>query len=189
MKQGIIIQALVLVLALSALNSARADQEIGHVFGWVEMASLEPWGVELKAKLDTGALTSSLHATDIERFEKDGEDWVRFTVDVENEANGEEVSREFEKPLYREVTLRGAGGVDHRPVVVMGLCMAGVIHEEQFSLEDRSDMIYPLLIGRRAIQHLGIVDVTRTFLNDADCDEDSPVIEFNPDDNDEDIGI
>lgn len=188
MKQGATIQALLLVMLCGISLAAQADKKPERVFGWVEKATLEPWGVEVKAKLDTGALTSSLHASDLERFEKAGKEWVRFTVDVENEATDKEVSKVFEKPVYRDVTLRGAGGEDHRPVVVLNICMAGVIHQEQFSLQDRSDMIYPLLIGRRAIQHLGLVDVTRTFLTDPDCDDDSPVIRFDPDNADEDIG-
>lgn len=187
MKQGVMIAAL-LVMLFGVSVTAQADKKADRVFGWVEKATLEPWGVEVKAKLDTGALTSSLHASDIERFEKADKKWVRFTVDVENEATGKEVAKTFEKPVYRDVTLRGAGGESHRPVVIMAICMAGVIHEEQFSLRDRGGMIYPLLIGRRAIQHLGLVDVTRTFLNDPDCDEDSPLIRFDPDNADEDIG-
>ncbi len=63
------------------------------VFGWVEKSTLVPWGVELKTKLDSGALTSSLHATDVESFEKDGDDWVRFTVNVEDQHTGKKVEK------------------------------------------------------------------------------------------------
>jgi hypothetical protein len=61
---------------------------------------LMPWGVELKTKLDSGALTSSLHATDVDVFEKDGDDWVRFTVDVVDEATGKKSGKNL-----RETTL------------------------------------------------------------------------------------
>ena len=77
--------ALFPALLLLAGQALAADRP---VFGWVEKTTIEPWGVELKAKLDSGALTSSLHATDVEIFEKDGDDWVRFTVDVHDEASG-----------------------------------------------------------------------------------------------------
>lgn len=164
--------ALLPALLLLAGQTFAADRP---VFGWVEKTTLEPWGVELKAKLDSGALTSSLHAEDVEIFEKDDDEWVRFTVDVEDESTGENVEKTFEKPRYRKVIIRGAGGEDRRPVVLMNVCLGGTIYEEQFTLNDRSDMIYPVLLGRRTLSHLGYLDVTRTFTHDPDCDEDSPV--------------
>lgn len=159
-----------LLITLSGAASAAA---INHVLGWVETVAISPWEVQVKAKLDTGALTSSLHATEIERFERDGEKWVRFIVNVEDQRHEEMAERMFERPLFRNVILRGAGGTDRRPVVLMDICVGSKIYEEQFSLEDRSDMIYPMLLGRRTIQHLGVVDVTRTFLTEPRCDADS----------------
>jgi len=158
-------------------------------FGWVETGTIEPWGTEVKVKLDTGALTSSMQAEEIETFERDGEEWVRFLVEVEDEESDEVVSRRFERPVYRDLVVVGAGGEDHRPVVLMTICMGQTRHEEQFSLEDRDDMNYPVLLGRRTIQHLGEVDVTRTFLHEPDCDADSPLIRDPDRDDDEDIGI
>ena len=56
-----------ILIALSLLFTFTASHasnvEIQHVFGWIENATLEPWGVKVKSKLDTGALTSSLHRT------------------------------------------------------------------------------------------------------------------------------
>ena len=126
--------------------------------------------------------------TDIERFERDGDEWVRFEVAVEDERDGSDKRETFERPVYRNVIIRGAGGEERRPVVLMEVCFGSVVHEEQFSLEDRSDMIYPVLIGRRTIQHLGVIDVTRTFLNGADCDMDSPVEKHEGQEADDDIG-
>ena len=59
-----------LPLCMAPAGGALADDG-PDVFGWVEMATLEPWDVEVKAKLDSGALTSSLDARDIERFDKE----------------------------------------------------------------------------------------------------------------------
>ena len=102
---------------LFSVTASAATTEIQHVFGWVENATLEPMGARVKAKLDTGALTSSLHALNVERFEKDGEEWVRFKVKVEDQKDDEMVSETFERPVYRDLTVRGAGGRDSRPVV------------------------------------------------------------------------
>jgi hypothetical protein len=49
-------------------------------------------------------------------------------------------------------------------------------------------MIYPILLGRRTIQHLGPVDVTSTFLSEARCDSESEMLSFNDSENDPDIG-
>ncbi|AMD01267.1 hypothetical protein LOKO_02204 [Halomonas chromatireducens] len=146
-----------------------------EVFGWVEKATLEPWGVEVKAKLDSGALTSSLDARDIERFEKEGEEWVRFRLELVDEASGETFSETLERPLYRDIRVRGAGGRDERLVVLMKICLGRAVYEEQVGLRNREEMHYPLLLGRRTIGHLGLLDVTRTFLNAAECDEDTEV--------------
>ncbi len=177
----------ILLMAMGLCLATKAAW--GHdSFGWVEKVSILPWDVEVKAKLDTGALTSSLHAEDIKYFERDDEDWVRFTIDLENERDGEVVSERIERPVYRKLLLSGAGGEDRRPAVLMKVCIGGTIYEEQFSLENRDDLIYPVLLGRRTIQHMGEIDVTRTFLQDPDCDEDSNESSIEEREDDEDIG-
>ncbi|ERP91487.1 Ribosomal protein S6 modification protein [Alcanivorax sp. P2S70] len=175
MKKGLVTALALSLLSTSGLAMAKQPQGAKNIYGWVEKTTLEPWGVELKTKLDSGALTSSLHATDVEVFDKDGDNWVRFKVKVKDEATGKIVSKTFEKPRYRKVLIRGAGGEERRPVVLMKLCVGDTLYEEQFTLNDRSDMIYPVLLGRRTLSHLGYLDVTETFLHSPDCDENSPV--------------
>lgn len=174
---------LLAALLLSAALPAIADDE-DKVFGWVEKATLEPWGVEVKAKLDSGALTSSLDARDIEVFDKEGEEWVRFRLRLEDEASGETFTERMELPLYRDLRVRGAGGRDERPVVLLKVCLGDTVYEEQFGLRDREEMHYPLLLGRRSIGHLGLLDVRETFLNEPDCDDDAPFVAHVPDEDD-----
>ena len=64
--------------------------------------------------------------------------------------------------------------------------MNNTIYEEQFSLRDRGDMIYPMLLGRRTIKHLGLIDVSETFLNNPECDHDSKVVENEASEDDDD---
>ncbi len=175
MQKPVIALISLLLMCSTSQAMARKAEESKNVFGWVERTTLMPWGVKLKAKLDSGALTSSLHATDIKVFEREGDKWVRFTVNVKDQATGKQVSRTFEKPRYRKVLIRGAGGEDRRPVVLMQLCMGDTVYEEQFTLNDRSDMLYPVLLGRRTIAHLGYLDVTRTYLQEPECNDTSPV--------------
>lgn len=165
---------------LLSASVAMADDD--QVFGWVEKATLQPWDIEVKAKLDSGALTSSLDARDIELFEQDDEEWVRFRLKLEDQASGEVFSDQIERPLYRELAVRGAGGRDERPVVLLEVCMGDTIYEEQFSLRDREEMNYPLLLGRRTISHLGMLDVRETFLQDPECGENATVVPHDPED-------
>ena len=175
MQKTLVALISLLLLCSTSQAMARKTGEGKNVFGWVERTTLMPWGVKLKAKLDSGALTSSLHATDVQVFEREGDKWVRFTVDVVDQDTGKKVAKTFEKPRYRKVLIRGAGGEDRRPVVLMQLCMGDTVYEEQFTLNDRSDMIYPVLLGRRTLAHLGYLDVTETFLHDPECTDTSPV--------------
>lgn len=181
LRRRLVALALGAWLLVAIAPASMAEQE---VFGWVEKATLEPWGVEVKAKLDSGALTSSLDARDIERFEKEGEEWVRFRLELVDEASGETFSETLERPLYRDIRVRGAGGRDERLVVLMKVCMGSTIYEEQVGLRNREEMHYPLLLGRRTIGHLGLLDVTRTFLNGPDCDEETEVMRYDSDDED-----
>ncbi|MDN3526251.1 RimK/LysX family protein [Halomonas sabkhae] len=183
---GALMAGLVTALLSSAAPAGDDDRK---VFGWVEKATIEePWGPEVKVKLDSGALTSSMQAEDIERFKRDGEEWVRFVVEVEDESTEEVVSKTFERPVFRNLILTGAGGQDRRPAVLMTMCIGDTRYEEQFSLEDRSDMNYPVLLGRRTIQELGLLDVTRTFEQELECDEDTPLHAHDDKELAEDIG-
>lgn len=175
-----------LLFAATAHAEDHGDKEI---YGWVEKAELQPSGTEVKAKLDSGALTSSLQAEDIERFEKNDEKWVRFTTEVVAEDQDEEVSLEYEKPLFRDVTIRGAGGKERRPVVLVTMCIGDTYYEEQVSLEDREGFNYPLLLGRRTIQHLGTLNVTQTFAHKPGCDKESKTSREAERKDDQDIGI
>ena len=170
------------VLVGSGLSASTAMADDDQVFGWVEKATLQPWDIEVKAKLDSGALTSSLDARDIEMFEQDDEEWVRFRLKLEDQASGEVFSDQIERPLYRELSVRGAGGRDERPVVLLEVCMGDTIYEEQFSLRDREEMNYPLLLGRRTISHLGMLDVRETFLQEPESGENATVVPHDPED-------
>lgn len=175
------------VVAVATVHAG--NESTPEVFGWVEKASIEPWGVQIKAKMDTGALTSSVHATNVERFERKGEEWVRFAIELEAENRDERVSRRYEKPVFRDVIVRNPGGRERRPVVLMKICLGENVYLEQFSLRNRGNMFYPMLIGRRTIQHLGLVDVTRTFTREPSCGEDAPVLRQGERKADNDIGI
>jgi len=167
------------LFTLATLPAAQAGGITSKpVVGWVEKGIIMPWGVTVKLKMDSGALTSSMHAENVEKFKKNGEDWVRFTIELEDEKTGKKVKKEFEREVLRKVKLSGAGGVDRRVSVLMQLCIAATVYEEQFTLADRDRFNYPVLLGRRTIEHLGYIDVSRTFTLEPSCDENTEVLDF-----------
>ena len=155
-----------LLLSPGMATAANSPQ----VLGWVEEGLILPEKVAVKFKLDTGALTSSMHAENFDRFEKDGDDWIRFTVEREDINTEQQVRTRLERKIVRDVTVRGAGGAEERPVVLMKVCLGNQVYEEQFSLNDRDKMNYPVLIGRRMLEKIGPVDSSKTFTLKPSCD-------------------
>ena len=160
-----------LAALLFSLGSAAAMAGSPQVLGWVEKGLILPEQVAVKFKLDTGALTSSMHAENIERFEKDGDEWVRFTVELEDVDTDKDVRTRLEREMVRDIKVRGAGGAEDRPVVLMKVCLGNQMYEEQFSLNDRDKMNYPVLIGRRTLEKVGLVDSSKTFTVEPSCSE------------------
>ncbi len=152
--------------ALFCCAAANADIETRVIFGWVEKIRLEADGIELKAKLDTGANTSSINAEDIEVFRRDGERWVAFSI-IDPES-GKAIR--YERPRTRAVRIRrGDGTFDRRQVVEMRVCFGTYLRTFEITLADRSELTYPMLIGRNALEGLALVDPAETFLQDYDC--------------------
>ncbi|WP_256574271.1 ATP-dependent zinc protease [Pseudomonas sp. M30-35] len=156
------------ILALGLAGPVLAAQS-AKVFGWVEEGEIEPEGIAVKIKLDTGAKTSSMDAKDLDRFSKDGDEWVRFNVELEDTDTGKLKTMKVERKVVRNIKVRGAGGSERRPVVMMSMCIGDQVYKEQFSLKNRGKMNYPVLIGRSTIEHLGLVDVSKTFTSEPDC--------------------
>jgi len=156
-------------LLLACLLPLSAQAAHPEVYGWIEEALFEPGHIPLKIKLDTGALTSSMDAQDLQAFKRKGEKWVRFSVVFEDARTAEQHSQQFELPVIRNVKVRGAGGAEHRPVVRMQICIGKQMLNEEFTLNNRSQMNYPVLIGRRTLEHLGAVDVAQTFTHKPTC--------------------
>ena len=131
------------------------------IAGWLEYVVLEPWDIKLRAKLDTGAKTSSLHALNIERFIHDGQSWVRFnTEDKKNNV----ATKTIELPVKREVKIKSHHrDATSRPVVMISFCLNSHLYHSEFSLVDRTRFNYPVLLGRRILQYGILVDAASTF--------------------------
>nr|WP_240339386.1 ATP-dependent zinc protease [Marinobacter sp. BW6] len=151
-----------------------------ETLGYVEWVVMQDTSLRLKARLDTGAKTSSLHAVNVEPFDKDGEDWVSFQIPLgdhkdqptEGELDHESVIIELERPVERTVLIKRKGAPSQRRyVVMMDFCIAGTSHTTQFSLTDRGKFSYPVLLGRRFMRDDNIlIDSADSFLAERECE-------------------
>lgn len=156
-----------MIVSFHPAGEAQAANRNLEILGWVENAWLHDPEMKIKAKLDTGAETSSLDAEIVKKFRKGGKRWVRFIV-RDRESNEEHL-------LVRE-RVRTIGVVQHdgsrqvRPVVKIDMCIAGRSLETEVSLVDRGEFIYPLLLGRNALQSFALIDPGNTFLGGSECE-------------------
>lgn len=130
------------------------------VVGWRELVNLPALGLsDIPAKIDTGARTSSIHGRVIEQFERDGERLVRFAVDWDGQCHECEAIH---------VDIRGItssnGETQRRYVIKTPLQIGSVRFRAEISLADRSDMKFPMLIGRSSLRRRFYVDSGHSWL-------------------------
>ena len=132
------------------------------VVGWRELVHLPELGLSgIPAKIDTGARTSSLHATVLEEFERDGENYVRFAVDYPQQK-----VRQVCEAVH--VDIRGItssnGETQYRYVIKTPLKIGDEKFRAEISLANRSDMKFPMLIGRSSLRRRFVVDSGYSWL-------------------------
>ncbi len=135
------------------------------VLGSIESVTINSIKQTFDARIDTGSATSSLNAIDIKKFERNGENWVRFHL-ADSTKSEEEKNTWIEAPVLRYVKIRQSttDEVVRRPVIELWV-KVGKIHEKaQFTLADRSHMNHPILLGREFIRDIALVDVSRRYI-------------------------
>ena len=135
------------------------------IVGWREWVTLPDAGVPwIKAKIDTGARTSSIHAFDVEEFrDDDGTDWVRFGVRPWQESDEDAVV--VERPVHDRRTVRSSSGhSDERIVVLMDVVLHGRTRTVEMTLSNRDEMGFRMLIGREALRDGFLVAAGESFL-------------------------
>ena len=135
------------------------------VIGWVEHAKIMETGLQLKAKIDTGADSSSVNAKLIEEYTRNGEDWLRFQI---NNNNGEKIILNKKIVRYMKLKRRKASSIS-RPVVTLGLCVGQISREIEINLADRSNFKYVMLIGRDFLRDTYLVDSSKTLTMEPGC--------------------
>jgi hypothetical protein len=134
------------------------------IVGWREVIALPDLGItELKAKIDTGARTSALHAYDIELVRRGGKKHVRFKVHPLQRDAGLVV--EAEAPLVDERMVRTSGGHHElRPVIATTVELLGLTWPIEITLARRDVMGFRMLLGREALRGRALVDPGHSFV-------------------------
>lgn len=132
-----------------------------RLIGRVERVDFPEWELyDLAAKVDTGAYTSSLHCHHIEAAGRGQKRRVRFNLlDPSHDAYNEKL---FDLPIFDTRDVRSSNGqVQRRFIVQANIRMFNELMPIELSLTDRSEMRYPILLGRKFLQHRFVVDVAK----------------------------
>jgi len=161
-SQYVIFCCVLLFFLLPRQDTAYAEDKIA--IGSVEDVMLLPWGITLKARIDTGAAISSLDVCEITRKEKN---------EVEFRLSKRTGGFQVRLPVKAWKKIRSPEGpIERRPIVELEICLGPKRFRTEVTLNDRSHMDYPLLIGRKTLEGKFVVDVSRSCTSPPSCSKD-----------------
>lgn len=135
------------------------------LIGWREYLSLPTLGIDkIKAKIDTGAKTSALHAFNVEIINQDNQEIVKFEIHPIQKDNQTSVIATVKLSEYRAVKNSG-GGVEKRPVIMTTVSIGNYEWEIALTLTNRDAMGFRMLLGRDAVKNRFLVDCGNSFLH------------------------
>ncbi|HLV76843.1 MAG TPA: RimK/LysX family protein [Marinobacter sp.] len=145
-------------------DTGRADRLKGKVIvGEIEQFYLANPGLVYTARIDSGAETSSIHARNIKRFERDGSNWVRFEVPVPGTDYEEWETLEREISRRVRIIQSTADEAERRVVVELQFAIGDHQQVAEFTLADRTNLTYEVLIGRNILRDVMLIDVGKEF--------------------------
>lgn len=140
----------------------RADRLKGKVIvGELEKFYLAGPGLVYDARIDSGAETSSLDARNITRFERDGNNWVRFDVPVPETDKFVTMEKEISRRV--KVIQSSADEADRRVVVELQFAIGDHQQVAEFTLTNRGHLTHNVLIGRNILRDVMLIDVGKEF--------------------------
>ncbi|MDY7005009.1 MAG: ATP-dependent zinc protease [Cyanobacteriota bacterium] len=134
------------------------------IIGWREWIKLPEIGItKIKAKIDTGARTSSLHAFDIETFEIDGKPRVKFKIHPKQRDTNQTIIAEAE--LIDERNVRSSSGqAELRPVILTEVNLMQKKWQVELTLTNRELMGFRMLLGRQAVRGFFLINPGKSYL-------------------------
>ncbi|ANS79488.1 hypothetical protein SGUI_2092 [Serinicoccus hydrothermalis] len=145
---------------MTGSNHSITEQTVVGWREWVQIPQVDvPW---IKAKIDTGAKTSAIHAFDLRSFDRDGRDWVSFAVHPWQATAQDEVAVEL--PVHDSRSVRSSSGhEEQRYVVRLPVVLGGREVPVELTLTDRDEMGFRMLIGREALVQGYVVDPSLSY--------------------------
>ena len=134
------------------------------IIGWRERVALPELGItSVKAKIDTGARSSAIHASSIESFERDGVEFVRFKVHPSQRNRTKVITAEAK--LLEMRTVRNSGGKSElRPVITTTVTLGTQQWPIELTLTNRKLMGFRMLLGRQGVRQRFLVDSGKSYL-------------------------
>lgn len=130
-------------------------QYLKPIVGRVEWVEFPNWKLKLRARVDTGAKSCSIHAINIERVTENGEVYVLFDTFVD------EKPVRLKSKFIKEAKVTSTSGVSENRIIISELMKMGKYKEEVIiNLNDRTNLTYPILIGRNFLMGKFLVDVS-----------------------------
>jgi hypothetical protein len=134
------------------------------IVGWREWIALPELGIAaIKPKIDTGARSSSLHAFNIQTFQREHADWVRFDIHPFQRDTDATVAAEAKVLELRHVR-SSSGHSTLRPVILTAVELGGQRFNVELTLAARDEMGFRMLLGREAVRGRFVVDPGRSYL-------------------------
>ena len=155
------------IIIFITLTTTAIAQSEKQVYGYVERVWLPEAGISLKAKLDTGAKSSSLNVIDIREIKEKKTNYLVFRIpDGQGgsvELRQKRVGRVRVK-IHSEIGAKLNQSFTRRPIIIMPIRIGNKIRKIRINLTNRENFLYPMLLGRDAIEAFdGIVDPEMTF--------------------------
>ena len=133
------------------------------IIGWREWVSLPSLGVKMiKAKVDTGARSSSLHSFDDKFFKRNGKEYVKFKI-YPNQRDSKNVVETTARVIeYRNIKSSN-GQVSKRPVILTKIELLDQVWETEVTLSNRDEMGFRMLLGRETFRGKMLVDANKSY--------------------------
>jgi hypothetical protein len=142
-----------------------------RTIGWREWVTLpDITAVPIKAKIDTGAATSALHAHRLSIVERDGEEWAEFEVHPVQRSRLHAATVALPVRAHR-VIRSSSGHAQRRPVVSTRLHIGRRTFRIELTLTARDEMGFRLLLGRAAVRRRFVIDAGASYLTDPNEDD------------------
>ncbi len=180
MKKRLSLSTLLLLINVNAYASSNETSQATHtvenveselkvltsedgklIFGEEEWVYFSGVKASFKARVDTGATTSSISATDIETYKKSGKSWVKFTL-----PNADNSVNDFDLPVKRWANIRQSSSdkLHRRAVVEFDIQIGNHKSTTEFTLTDREHLTFSVLLGREYFSNVAIVDVGKQYV-------------------------